>query len=99
MPLDNKLLLGLEAAGLQGSSALRGGLGSISSQIGANLGYGSMMSGLGQQFTTLSSQAAQLQGQAQLGFAQAGLLFGGAKFAFGNMQGPLNFDESPFYKN
>ena len=87
------------ARGVEGSSALRGGLASISSQIGANLGYGSMMSGLGQQYTSLTAQAAQLQGQEQLGFAQAGLLFGGAKFAFGQMQGPLDFSQSPFYSS
>lgn len=52
--------------GLTDTSAVRGGLGGLSSQLGANLGYGSMMSGLSQQLTSLSGLAAQAQGQAQL---------------------------------
>lgn len=72
-----------QAAGVSETSALRGGLASISSQIGANLGYGSMMSGLGQEFTSLTGQAAMLQGQSQYLQAQGGALLGAAKFAVG----------------
>lgn len=52
--------------GMTETSAVMGGLGSLSSQVGANLGYGSMMSGLSQQLTSLSGIATQAQGQAQL---------------------------------
>ena len=52
--------------GMRDTSAVLGGLGSLSSQVGANLGYGSMMSGLSQQLTGLSGTIAQAQGQAQL---------------------------------
>lgn len=69
------------AAGVADSSMVAGGLSSLSSQLGANLGFGSMMSGLGQQYTGLSAQAAQLSGEAQLGFAQAGTFFDLAKFS------------------
>ena len=72
-----------QAAGVSETSALQGGLASISSQIGANLGYGSMMSGLGQEFTSLTGQAAMLQGQSQYLQAQGGAMLGAAKFAAG----------------
>mgnify|MGYP005996262291 CR=1 FL=1 len=64
--------------GMRDTSAVLGGLGSLSSQVGANLGYGSMMSGLSQQLTGLSGTIAQAQGQAQL-FGEIGNL--GFKFA------------------
>lgn len=52
--------------GASGSTAAQGGLASLSSQLGANLGFGSMMSGLGEQYTSLTQQAARLQGAGQL---------------------------------
>jgi hypothetical protein len=48
-----------QTRGVGTSSGALGGLASLSSQLGANLGYGSMMSGLGQQFTALSGLSAQ----------------------------------------
>lgn len=52
--------------GMADTSAFLGGSGSLSSQVGSNLGYGGMMSGLSQDITRLSGKAAQAQGQAQL---------------------------------
>lgn len=67
-----------QAAGLQGSSALGGGISSISSQLGSNIGYSNMMSGLSQQYTDLTAQSNLLASQSQvystysnLGFAAA----------------------------
>ena len=74
-----------QAAGLAQSSAIGGGIGSISSQLGTNLGFGSMMSGLGQTYTALTGRANYLSSQsrmfgtiANLGFgvAQAGINYG-----------------------
>ena len=67
--------------GMADTSAFFGGSGAVSSKIGANLGYGSMMSGLSEQLTGLSGLASQAQGQAQF-FGQIGNLgikLGGAK--------------------
>ena len=68
------------AQSMLGSSAFQGGMASLTSQLGANLGYGSMMSGLGMQYTGLTSQAAdaaalasRYQAIANLGFQFAGL--------------------------
>jgi hypothetical protein len=52
--------------GMAETSAFLGGSGAMSSQVGANLGYGGMMSGLSQDITRLSGKAAQAQGQAQM---------------------------------
>ena len=67
-----------QAAGVETSSGFAGAMGSLSSQLGTNLGYGSQMSGLGEQYTTftgeanLASSRAQTFGQiAQLGFGLA----------------------------
>lgn len=67
-----------QAAGVETSSGFAGAMGSLSSQLGTNLGYGSQMSGLGEQYTTLTGDAnlaasrAQTFGQiAQLGFGLA----------------------------
>lgn len=64
-----------EAAGmgLLGTSAYGGGRGSLGAQLGANLGYGSMMSGLGRQYTGFTAQAATYQSQAAMGSAISGL--------------------------
>lgn len=55
-----------EAAGVQGGSGLAGGQAGVSSQLGANLGFGSMMSGLSQQYTDFTSQAAQFKSQSEI---------------------------------
>ena len=59
-------------AGLISTSAYGGGRGAVGAQLGANLGFGSRMSGLGQEYTGFTAQAARYQGQAQLGSAVAG---------------------------
>ena len=65
-----------QVKGLGETSALAGGLGSISSQLGANLGFSSMMSGLGEQYSQLSMAAVQQQGQAALYGSIADIGFG-----------------------
>ena len=61
------------------------------SQLGANLGFGGMMSGLSSDYTQLSSDAAAASGRSQLQSAQAGLGFQIANFAVSNAGafGPL----------
>ena len=51
-----------QAMGVTDTSMVAGGLTGLASQLGANLGFGGMMSGLGQQYTTQTAQAAQLSG-------------------------------------
>ena len=58
-----------------GGSGYLGGMASLSSQLGSNLGYGSMMSGLSTQYTTLTGQAAYLQGRAKMFSARSQLGF------------------------
>jgi len=58
-----------------GGSGYLGGMASLSSQLGSNLGYGSMMSGLSTQYTALTGQAAYLQGRAQMFSARSQLGF------------------------
>ena len=70
-----------QTRGVGTSSGALGGLASLSSQLGANLGYGSMMSGLGQQFTALSAESSALSGLSSLQTAQANLGFRLAGFA------------------
>ena len=53
-------------AGLQGSSAAGGGIGSISSQFGTNLGFGSQMSGLSQNIFNYQQSALGYQSRSQL---------------------------------
>lgn len=60
-------------AGLIGTSAYGGGRGAVGAQLGANLGFSSRMSGLGQEYTGFTAQASRYQGQAQLGSAVASL--------------------------
>lgn len=55
-----------QAAGLQGSSAAAGGISSLSSQLGTNLGFGGMLSGLGQAYTSLTGRANYLSSQSQM---------------------------------
>lgn len=68
--------------GVSGGTAAQGGLASVSSQLGANLGFGTMMSGLGEQYTSLTQQAARLQGTAQLVGAVGSTAFGVSKMPF-----------------
>lgn len=56
-------------------SARGGALAGISSQLGANLGFSSMMSGISSDIFTFSRQAAMLQGQSQYASALGGLGF------------------------
>ena len=72
-----------QALNVAGSSGAAGGQSAISSQLGANLGFGNMMSGLGQQYTSLTAQAANFGGQAQLAQSYAGLGFQTASAAGG----------------
>lgn len=57
---------GAQVLGLGQSSALAGGVASVSSQTGSNIGFGTQLSGINQQI-------ANLQGQAQSGLAVAGI--------------------------
>lgn len=55
-----------QAMGVSDSSALAGGQSGVSSQLGSNLGFGSMMSGLSQQYTAFTGQAAQASAKSQM---------------------------------
>lgn len=70
--------------GVATSSGFQGGISSLSSQLGANLGFGSMMSGLGQQFTGLSGLAASQSADAQRYGAIASTGMQVAQFGFSN---------------
>lgn len=90
-----------QAMGVSDSSALAGGQSGISSQLGSNLGFGSMMSGLSQQYTSLTGQAAQAGAQAQmfgtiadLGFRAFGATGG---FGGGNKTPSLSGGSPPNY--
>jgi nitroreductase len=72
-----QMLTQARALGVSGGSAVGGGLSSLSSQLGANLGFSSMMSGLGQQYSAFTQQAADFTGQSQL-FGQIGQILLGA---------------------
>lgn len=86
--------------GVATSSGFQGGISSLSSQLGANLGFGSMMSGLGQQFTGLSGLAAQQTAQSQRYSAMANIGMQVAQFGFSNMgpraSSPLSAGEKTF---
>lgn len=75
----------IEAAGAVGAgravSARGGALAGLSSQLGANLGFSSMMSGLSSQYSSLTQQAAMLQGRADAAAAYGSLGFQMAGFA------------------
>lgn len=58
-----------------GVSAMGGFRGSLFSQLGANLGFGSMMSGLSAERSAFTQQASILGGQAQYSAALGGLGF------------------------
>jgi len=77
-----------EAANVATSSGFFGGQTGLSSQLGANLGFGSMMSGLSQEYTQLTAQAADYSARSQMGSAIAGLGFQAAQFGAGGGFGP-----------
>ena len=85
-------------AGLIGTSAYGGGRGAVGAQLGANLGFGSMMSGLGQQYTGFTAQAARYQGQAQLGSAVAGFAMQALPYE-GQIQGAITNFRNPVYNS
>ena len=62
-------------------SARGGALAGLSSQLGANLGFSTMMSGLSSQYSSLTQQAAMLQGRADAAAAYGSLGFQMAGFA------------------
>lgn len=72
-----------QAAGVETSSGFAGAMGSLSSQLGTNLGYGSMMSGLGQQFTDLTGQANYQASRASMFGSIAGLGMQGFQYFAG----------------
>lgn len=72
-----------QAAGVETSSGFLGGRGSAISQLGTNLGFGSMMSGLGQQYTSLTGEASFQTGQAQMFGSIAGLGMQGFQYFAG----------------
>ena len=75
--MERQLRVNVAAAtGLEGSSAARGGIGSLSSQLGTNLGFSSMMSGLSNQYYGQTLQAQSLAGQAELFGGISSSLFG-----------------------
>jgi len=82
-----------QAAGVETSSGVLGGLTSLSSQLGANLGFGSMMSGLSQQYTGLTAQAADYSARSQMGSAIAGFAFQGAQATVGTSFGQKRVTE------
>ena len=61
------LALGADTGAL-GSSAISGGLGSLSSQTGEALGFSNMMSGLSQRITALGQSTNAWQGVSDLAF-------------------------------
>jgi len=61
-----------QGGGALESSGVNGGLGSLQSQLGTDLGFSTQMSGLGREIGTAQSKAAQGAGLAQLG----GLAYG-----------------------
>ena len=79
----------IEAAGAGGAgmavSARGGALGGLSSQLGANLGFSTMMSGLSSQYSSLTQQAAMLRGQSDYYSALGGIGFGIANMAAGQV--------------
>jgi len=58
-----------QATGVADTSMVAGGLTGLSSQLGANLGFSTMLSGLGAQYSALTGQAAMFGSRAQMGQA------------------------------
>lgn len=75
--MERQLRVNLAAAqGLEGGSAAAGGIGSMGSQLGTNLGYGSLQSGLSNKYFGQTLQAQRLTGQAQLLEGISNMAFG-----------------------
>lgn len=55
-----------QAAGAGATSAAYGGVASLSSQLGSNLGYGSQIASLGRDYSTASMRAVDFQAQSGL---------------------------------
>jgi len=55
-----------QAAGVAGSSVSGGGIASIGSQVGSNLGFGTQLSGLSSNITDLGIRASQFNQQASM---------------------------------
>ena len=72
--------------GVATSSGFQGGISSLSSQLGSNLGFGSMMSGLGQQYTGLSGLASSQTAASQRYGAIANIGMQVAQVGFGNIK-------------
>ena len=70
-----------EAANVATSSGFLGGQTSLFSQLGANLGFGSTMSGLSQEYTRLTAQAADFSARGQMAQAVAGIGFQAIPYA------------------
>ena len=91
-----------QGAGALGSSATAGGIGSLSSRTGADLGFSTQMSGLSRDISAAGQKGAFGQGLAS--FGMMGLNFGlkrGARFSdlkptspAASGQGAKNFDSS-----
>ena len=60
-----------QVMGAGGGSGVAGGISSISSQIGANLGFGTQMTGLGREYTAATGRAADFGAQAGIYQARA----------------------------
>jgi len=79
---QRKMIKASGAGGAGSAVSARGGaLASLSSQLGTNLGFSSMMSGLSSQYSSLTQQAAMLQGRADVAGAYGNLGFQMAGFA------------------
>lgn len=63
------------AAGVETSSGVLGGQTSMASQLGANLGFGNVMSGLSREYTQLTAQAADYSARSQMGSAISSIGF------------------------
>jgi len=62
-----RALAGAAGAGAGFGSGVAGGIGSLSSQLGSDLGFGSQMSGISREISSASRQANYASGLAQLG--------------------------------
>ena len=75
--MERQLRVNLAAAqGLEGGSAAAGGIGSMGSQLGTNLGFSSTMSGLSNQYYGQTLQAQRFAAQADLFGSFSNLAFG-----------------------
>ena len=65
--MERQLAVNIAAStGLEGGSAAAGGIASIGSQLGTNLGYGSLQSGLSNKYFQQTQRAETLQGISSL---------------------------------